>query len=94
MVAILFRPVLLAGKGHFLSTDSPDKVRLHGTWQAVRLARDMLQRDLLRGNSIYMVGSSRTRLLHLIHVSAFFGVGVLHGKLRQLLATACAERQL
>ena len=50
------------------------KVRLHGTRQAARLARDMLQRDLLRGNSIYMVGSSRARLLHIIHVSAFLGL--------------------
>ena len=75
------------------------KVRLHGTRQAARLVRDMLQRDmlqrdLLRGNSIYMVGSSRARLLHIIHVSAFFGVGVLQRKLRQLLVTACAARQL
>ena len=70
------------------------KVLLHETRQAARLARDMLQRDLLRGNSVYMVGSCRTRLLHIIHVSAFFGVGVLQRKLRQLLATACAARQL
>ena len=49
------------------------KVRLHGTRQAARLARDMLQRDLLCGNSIYMVSSCRTRLLHIIHVSAFWG---------------------
>ena len=40
------------------------KVRLHGRRQAARLARDMLQRDLLRGNSVYMVGSCRARLLH------------------------------
>ena len=46
------------------------KVRLHGTRQAARLARDMLQRDLLRGYSIYMVGNCRARLLHIIHVSA------------------------
>ena len=44
------------------------KVRLHGTRQAARLARDML-----RGNSVYMVGSCRARLLHIIHVST--GVG-------------------
>ena len=50
------------------------KVRLHGTRQAARLAGDMLQRDLLRGNSIYMEGSSRARLLHIIHVSAFLGL--------------------
>ena len=30
----------------------------------------MLQRDLLRGNSVYMVGSCCVRLLHIIHVSA------------------------
>ena len=53
---------------------SPVKVRLHGTRQAARLARDMVQRDLLRGNSIYMEGSSRARLLHIIHVSAFLGL--------------------
>ena len=53
------------------------KVRLHGTRQA---ARDMRQHDVLRSNSIYMVGSSRARLLHIIHVSAFFGVGVLQRK--------------
>ena len=70
------------------------KVCLHGTRQAARLARDMLQRDLLRGNSVYMVGSCRARLLHIIHVSAFFGVDVLQRKLRQLLVTACAARQL
>ena len=70
------------------------KVRLHGRRQAARLARDMLQRDLLRGNSVYMVGSCRARLLHIIHVSAVFGVGVIQRKLRQLLATACAARQL
>ena len=39
--------------------------------------RDMLQRDLLRGNNVYMVGSCRARLLHIIHVLAVFGVGVL-----------------
>ena len=38
---------------------------LHGA----RLARDMLQRDLLRS----MVGSCRARLLHIIHVSGFWG---------------------
>ena len=47
------------------------KVRLHGTRQAARLARDKLQRDLLGGNSVYMVGSCRARLLHIIHISAF-----------------------
>ena len=53
------------------------KVRLHGERQAARLARDMLQRDLLRRHSVYMVGSCRAWLLHIIHVSAVFGVGVL-----------------
>ena len=43
------------------------KVRLHGTRQAGRLAR-----DLLCGNSVYMVSSCRARLLHIIHVSTFF----------------------
>ena len=70
------------------------KVHLHGARQAVRLAPDMLQRDLLRSKSVYMVGSCRVRLLHIIHVSAIFGVGVLQRKLRQLLTTACAVRQL
>ena len=54
-----------------------NKVRLHGRRQAARLARDMLQRDLLRGNSVYTVGSCRARLLHTIHVSAVSEVGVL-----------------
>ena len=54
------------------------KVRLHGRRQAARLARDMLQRDLLHGNSVYMVGSCRARLLHIIHVSAVSEVGVMH----------------
>ena len=58
------------------------KVRLHETRQAARLARDMLQRDFLRGNSVYMVGSCRARLLHIIHVSAVLGVGVFQRKLR------------
>ena len=49
------------------------KVRLQGTRQAARLARDMLQRDLLRSNGVYMVGSCRARLLHIIHVSGFWG---------------------
>ena len=49
------------------------KVCLHGTRQAAQLTRDMLQRDLLRGNSVYMVGSCRAQLLHIIHVSAVFG---------------------
>ena len=69
------------------------KVHLHGTRQAVRMARDRLQRDLLRSNSVYMVGSCPARLLHIIHVSAVFGVGVLLRKLRQLFATACSARQ-
>ena len=56
------------------------KVRLHGRRQAARLSRDMLQRDLLRGNSVYMVGSCRARLLHTIHVSAVSEVGVLQEK--------------
>ena len=56
------------------------KVRLHGRRQAARLARDMLQRDLLRGNSVYMIGSCRARLLHIIHVSAVSVVGVLQEK--------------
>ena len=70
------------------------KVRLHGTRQAARLARDILQCNLLRGNSVYLVSSCRARLLHIIHVSAVFGVGVLQRKLRQLLAIECAARQL
>ena len=37
----------------------------------------MLQRDLLSGNSVCMVGSCRARLLHIIHVSAVSEVGVL-----------------
>ena len=53
------------------------KVRLHGRRQTTRLARDILQRDLPHGNSVYMVGSCRTRLLHIIHVSAVSEVGVL-----------------
>ena len=53
------------------------KVSLHGRRQAAQLARDMLQRDLLRGKSIYMVGRCRARLLHIIHVSAVSEVGVL-----------------
>ena len=56
------------------------KVRLHGRRQAARLTRDMLQRDLQRGNSVYMVGSCRARLLHIIHVSAVSEVGVLQEK--------------
>ena len=40
----------------------------------------MLQHDLLRGNSVYMVGSCRARLLHIIHVSAVSEVGVLQEK--------------
>ena len=70
------------------------KVRLHGVRQAARLTRDMLQCDLLRGKSIYLVGSCGAQLLHIIHVSAVFGVSVLQRKLRQLLATACVARQL
>ena len=56
------------------------KLRLHGTRQAVRLQRGMQQCDLLRGNSVYMVGSCRARLLHIIHVSAVSEVGVLQEK--------------
>ena len=56
------------------------KLRLHGTRQAARLRRDMLQRDLLRGNSVCMIGSCRARLLHINHVSAVFKVGVLQEK--------------
>ena len=40
----------------------------------------MLPRDLLRGNSVYMVCSCRVRLLHIIHVSAVSEVGVLQEK--------------
>ena len=40
----------------------------------------MLQRDLLRGNSIYMVGSCRLWFLHIIQVSAVSEVGVLQEK--------------
>ena len=64
------------------------KVRFHGTRQATRLVRNM-QRDLLHSNSIHMVGSCRTLILHIIHVSAVFEVGVLE---RNLLAIACAVR--
>ena len=53
------------------------KVPLHGRRQAAQLACDMLQRDLLCGKSIYMVGRCRARLLHIIHVSAVSEVGVL-----------------
>ena len=42
--------------------------------------RDMLPRDLLCGNGVYMVGSCRARLLHIIHVSAVSEVGVLKEK--------------
>ena len=56
------------------------KVRLHGRRQAARLARDMLQRDLLCGNSVYMISSCRARLLHIIHVSVVSEVGVLQEK--------------
>ena len=56
------------------------KVRLHGRRQAARLPRDMLQHDLLRGNSVYMVGSCRARLLHIIHVASVYEVGVLQEK--------------
>ena len=47
------------------------------------VARDMLQRDLLRGNSVYMVGSCRARLMHIIHVSAVSEVGVFQECSRQ-----------
>ena len=40
----------------------------------------MLQCDLLRGNNVYMVGSCRAWLLHIIHVSAVSKVGVLQEK--------------
>ena len=53
------------------------KVCLHGTLQAAQLAGDMLQCDLLHASSVYMVGSCHARLLHIIHVSAVFEVGVL-----------------
>ena len=56
------------------------KVRLHRRREAAWLARDMLQRDLLRGNSVYMVGSCRARLLHIIHVSTVSEVSVLQEK--------------
>ena len=52
------------------------KVRLHGRRQAARLARDLLQHDLLRSNNVYMVGSSRARLSHITHVLAVSEVGV------------------
>ena len=54
------------------------------TRQAEPLARDMLhrymlrfkdatmQRDLLHGISVYMAGSCRTQVLHIIHISAGF----------------------
>ena len=56
------------------------KVRLHGRRQAARLADDMLQRNLLRSNIVYMVGSCHARFLHIIHVSAVSGVIVLQEK--------------
>ena len=67
------------------------KVRLHGTRQAARLACDMLQCDLPRGNSVYMVGSCHEQLLHIIYASPVFEVG---DHQRKLLATACAMQQL
>ena len=60
------------------------KVHLHGR----RLARDILQRDLLRGNSVYMVGSCHARLLRIIHVSAVSEVGVLKKNARDSLCHA------
>ena len=51
------------------------RVCLHRTRQAAWLVRDMLQRNLLHGNSVYMVGSCHARLLHIIHVSAVSEVG-------------------
>ena len=56
------------------------KVRLHGRRQAARLVRNMLQRDLLGGNRVYMVGSCVARLLHMIPVSAVSEVNVLQEK--------------
>ena len=76
------------------------KVRLHGTRQAARLAHDMLQRDLLRGNSIYMVNCVYTGLQQLSRATPAYNpcIGSFWGrcsskKLRQLLATACAAQQ-
>ena len=63
-----------------LCSKVPMKVRLHGKRQAARLGHDMLQRDLLRGNNVYMVGSCCARLLHIIHVSAVSEVGFLQEK--------------
>ena len=73
IVAWMFIGKLLSGE----CCRTPLKVGLHGRRQGARLARDMLQCDLLRGNSVYMVGSCRTWLLHIIHVSALSEVSVL-----------------
>ena len=50
-----FRSNILLIRNTFININAHIKVRLHGTRQAARLARDMLQCDLLRGNSVYMV---------------------------------------
>ena len=51
---------------------------------------DMLQRDLLHNNSVYMVGSCQMCLLHIIHVSLVSRVSVLQ---RKLVVTACVVWQ-
>ena len=53
------------------------KVHLQGRQQAARMARDLLWRDLLHGNSVYMVRSCRARFLHIIRVSTVSEVGGL-----------------
>ena len=78
--ACSFSYLVLMGVCFWWTPNPTLKVRLHGTRQAARLARDMLHRDLLRGNSVYMVGSCRVRLLHINHVSAVSEVGVLQEK--------------
>ena len=70
--------VIIAPRGGLAS--SGVKVHLHGRRQAARLVRNMLQHELLRGNSVYMVGNCRVQLLHIIHVSAVSEVGVLWEK--------------
>ena len=63
------------------------KVRLHGTQQAAQLVRDMLQRDLLRGNSVYMVDSCIQSMYRKFLGSMFFKESclrqhVLHGNFK------------
>ena len=78
----LSEPMMVSLLIHICIT-RPQLVCLHGTQQAAWLAHDILQCDLLCGGSIYMVGSSHMRLLHItciIYVSAVSEVGVLQRK--------------